>query len=154
VDETDTTTAAEHRDVAGGEFLRRALGLAAAQTSDDRARALVRLAATARRSGLFEEALWALDAAWRLRPSDAAERAVYTCAISVHCDRADYETAIKIGEAAMARSRDAGLLEAMERTYRELFVQTDNPLWEEKWLSVQAVLEEFDLGPAAPSQAL
>jgi len=98
--------------------------LAAATTADDRAWALVRLAADARASNEPESALRLLDSAWLLDPGPEAERAIFTVAIAAHCDGGRYEVAEILVSEQAARSIDTHFAMAAARLYAALYAAT------------------------------
>jgi hypothetical protein len=82
--------------------LQRWLAVAEARTAADRAWQLVGLATTLRQLGESGLALHFLDAAVALRPGPAAEGAAYACAVRVHWDAGDFETARKVEQSSPA----------------------------------------------------
>lgn len=56
--------------------------------------------------------------------SPDVELAAYTCAVAIHCDRKDYDTARVVGEEARTRAVDAHLMRALGRMYYGLFEET------------------------------
>ena len=101
-----------------------ALAAASARNSDQRARKLVQLAAALRRERRLDEALGILDLVVELAPPLICELAAYTCAVAIHCDRGDFETARVVGEETRAKAVDVHLLRALGRMYAGLFRET------------------------------
>lgn len=101
-----------------------ALSAASAHSAEQRAWALVELAASLRREERWQEALGVLDHVVEQKPSPEAELAAYTCAIAVHCDLKDYETARVVGEYARGRAVSPYLMRALGRMYYRLFEET------------------------------
>ena len=126
------------------DLVTRAVAIAHARTSDQRAWALTRLAAALRRAEHHDEALWVLDVADGLRPSMKPECAVFTSAIGVHCDRGDLGVARMIGEEQLGRSLDLKLLRAMVRVYHGIFVQSEDPKDEARWRDMSRRVESLE----------
>ena len=98
----------------------RAIEAARAESSDDRARALVRLAQDLRQHGRAAVTLQVLDAAYQLFPSEEVRRAAYTCAIEAHCDLGHYVVAEVIEREQASRSIDEAFARAALRLYSAL----------------------------------
>jgi hypothetical protein len=105
------------------------MALVKAQGRNDRAWALVNLAAALRREKQYGPALKVLDAARELNPGPQAEVAAYTCAVAIHCDLNDHKTARKVGEFARTRAVDEKLLRALGRSYWAHFHETHEELF-------------------------
>jgi hypothetical protein len=99
------------------ELAGRAIEAARAESNDERAHVLVRLAQDLRRYGRAAVALRALDAACELQPSDEVRRAAYTCAIEAHCDLGQYIVAEVIEREQATRSVDDAFARAALRLY-------------------------------------
>jgi hypothetical protein len=136
-----------------GAILELAVHAATAGSADDKAWALTRLAAGLRSAGQLDLAVTALDAAAGLRPTGWRERALSTCAVSVHCDRDDPERAVAIGEEQLGRSRDEKLLVAMARAYHEAFLTTGTAEYEERRDRVSALLGRYASAASAASSS-
>jgi tetratricopeptide (TPR) repeat protein len=74
----------------------RTIALAQPRNATDRAWALVCLGVALRNTRDYDGALKALDAAVALSSNPRLLRAAYACAVAVHRDRGDYETARRI----------------------------------------------------------
>jgi hypothetical protein len=98
----------------------RAIEAARAESNDERARVLVRLAQDLRRYGRSAVALRALDAACELQPSDEVRHDAYTCAIEAHCDLGQYIVAEVIEREQATRSVDDAFARAALRLYSVL----------------------------------
>jgi hypothetical protein len=98
----------------------------AAASVDERAWALVRLAGDLRARGHYDDALRTLDVAWHLSPGDAAELAVFACAVAIHCDREQYQRALNLERSFVKRGIDLRLALAFERLHAELFGATSD----------------------------
>ncbi|HXG75509.1 MAG TPA: hypothetical protein VNJ53_02975 [Gaiellaceae bacterium] len=98
----------------------RVIQAALADSSDERARILVCLAEDLRAAGRAETALRVLDAAWELRPSEDARRAVFTAAIQAHCDLDRHAVAEAVEREQAPRSVDAAFARAALRLYSAL----------------------------------
>lgn len=118
-----------------------AVQAAGAGSEDERAWRLTRLAAALRKAGELDLAVDALEAAIALCPSDWAERALYTCAVAVHCDRDEPELAVTLGEEQMGRSLDERLLHEMARAYYEALEATGLDVYREQWERISALLD-------------
>lgn len=103
----------------------RAVELAHATRADDRAWGLVRLAADLRALERYDEALYVLDLAWQLSPSERPELATFTCAIAIHCDREDHDIAVKLERDFADRVVDFKFGRACLRLYSELYAMTE-----------------------------
>jgi hypothetical protein len=130
------------------DLVDRSVAIALARTPDERAWALTRMAAVLRRADRFDLALHLLDVADSLYPSEWPERAVFTCAIAVHCDRGDFRMAQTLGEEQFARSVDLKLFLAMARVYHALYRETEDPEYEGLW---QGMRRRIDSAEAAES---
>lgn len=107
----------------------RALDAALATSADARAWALVKLAADLRVLGEIETALFVLDAAWFLGPSTEPSRAMFSCAIGCHCDRADYDVAHLIAAEQPEEYHDEKFSRAAQRLYLTLLELTGEEQW-------------------------
>jgi hypothetical protein len=94
--------------------------MAHATRVNDRAWALVRLAADLRALGEQPRALEVLDVAWLLKPEDEAVRAIETVAIACHCDMGTHETAARIEQQPSSLPPDLRYARASVRLYAEL----------------------------------
>ena len=77
-----------------------------------------------RREERWQEALRVLDLVVEHEPSPDVELAAYTCAVAVHCDLEDYDTARVVGEEARARAVSPHLMRALGRLYYRLFQES------------------------------
>ena len=131
---------------------RRAVEAALATFTDERAWALIRLAADLRALGDRERALAVLDLAWRLEPSRQPAAAVFTCAIACHCDEGDVLTADVIASEQPDEYRDVKFARAACRLYATLLAETGEEKWKielDRHLSLlEPVEQEHDLLPA------
>jgi hypothetical protein len=129
----ETATTDRKVDVVG-----RVLELAAAYRSDDRAWALVRLAADLRALGRHDDALRILDAAWYLEPSDQPQLAMFSCAIAIHCDRDAHDVAVTLERDFVDRGIDLKFGRACIRLYSELYASTEDQEHESRLESYRA----------------
>jgi hypothetical protein len=67
-----------------------------------------------------------LDIASSLSPGFDAERAIFTCAIAVHCDRREYKVAAKLERQQAERSIDLKFARACARLYSELYGESED----------------------------
>jgi hypothetical protein len=109
---------------------------------EQRAWALVALAARLRSDGSRELARIAIDAAVALDAGPGPTRAAYTCAVALHADEGDLETAAKLGEELLAEGHDAYLLRTMARVYWSLWRQTKDETWHDRWWRVHVRLHD------------
>lgn len=126
------------------DLVGRALELAVATTADDRAWALVRLAADLRALERHAEALRVLDVAWQLSPSEHPELAMFSCAIAVHCDRGEHELAIKLERGFSERGIDLKFGRACLRLYAELYAVTDDEEHRARRDSYRSAIDLFE----------
>ena len=95
--------------------------------ADSQAWLLVELAHILRRRGHSDEALEALELAVGVRRSSGAELAAYACAVAVHLEAGDCETAAKVAESARRRAGDVTLLRALGESHLALWHETGEP---------------------------
>ena len=112
------------RPVRQADLVARCLDLARATRVNERAWALVRLAADLRALGDHRRALYVLDTAWFLLPEDEAVRAIETVAIACHCDMGAHLTAVRIEQQPGSLPPDLKRARAAVRLYAELFEAT------------------------------
>jgi hypothetical protein len=108
---------------------RRAIEAALATSTDERAWALIRLAADLRVLGEIDTALVALDTAWHLHPSTEPARAMFSCAIACHCDTAAYTKAETIASEQPEEFHDLKFSRAAVRLYSTLLEETGEERW-------------------------
>jgi hypothetical protein len=120
------------------------LAMHAAATADVERRAwmLATLAARLRREHEPELARLAIEGAVALGAGPEATRAARTCAIALHADDGDFETAVRLGEELLAEGRDPYLLKTMARVYWGLWRETKDELWHDSWWRVHVQLNE------------
>jgi hypothetical protein len=111
------------------DYPRRAVEAALATSTDDRAWALVRLAADLRADGDRARALRVLDLAWELGPSSAPAAAMFTCAIACHCDEHELATAHMVASEQPGEHRDVRFARAACRLYATLLAETGDERW-------------------------
>jgi hypothetical protein len=97
------------------------VALVRSHATEDRAWALVKLAADFRALGDLDAALRLLDTAWQARPGGRAERAIFTVAVAVHCDAGRHEVAETLAREQSERSTDALFAMAAARVHAELW---------------------------------
>jgi hypothetical protein len=73
-----------------------------------------------------------------------ATRAAYTCAVAIHADNGDLETARKIGEEELTAGADEHILKVMARVYWALWQETRLVEYRDRWSRVGEALEAFD----------
>jgi hypothetical protein len=123
-----------------------AVQAAVAPDPEQRAWMLVALAGRLRQEGSTELARQAVDAAVTLNAGLEPTRAAQACAVALHADEGDLETAAKLGEELLAEGHDAYLLRTMARVYWSLWRQTKDETWHDRWWRVHVRLHE---SPAA-----
>ena len=111
---------------------------------EQRAWALVALAARLRADGSRELARIAIDAAVALDAGPGPTRAAYTCAMAIHADEGDLQTAVKLGEELLEEGCFPELLQAMSRIYWELWKDTEDAVWLRGWRRVNGLLDGAD----------
>lgn len=126
------------------DLVERCLEIAAATRADDRAWALVKLAADLRRLERYDDALRVLDLASELLGDPRSELAVYTCAIAVHCDRSEHEVAIKLERQVVAGGVDVKFGLACRRLYSELHAKTGDEEHRARRDSYRALVESLE----------
>ena len=119
-----------------------AVQAAAAPDREQRAWMLVALAARLRQEGHTELARLAVDGAVALDAGTAPTRAAYTCAVALHADEGDLETAVKVGEELLAGGTDPYLLKAMARVYWGLWRKTKDETWHDRWWRIHVSLHD------------
>jgi hypothetical protein len=124
------------------DFPRRAIEAALATGTDDRAWALVRLAADLRADGDQRKALLVLDIAWGLAPSGGPSAAMFTCAIACHCDEGEFFTAHVVASEQPEEYRDVKFARAACRLYATLLAETGEQRWKLELDRHLAVLDE------------
>ncbi|MGH3111642.1 MAG: hypothetical protein ACRDQT_12085, partial [Gaiellaceae bacterium] len=135
----ETANGRREADVVG-----RVLELAAARGSDERAWALVRLAADFRALGRHDEVLRVLDAAWYLEPSEQPELAIFSCAIGIHCDRRAYDVAMTLERDFADRGIDLKFARACVRLYVDLYAETEDEEHQARVASYRSYVELFE----------
>ena len=126
------------------DVIGRVLALAAAHRADDRAWALVRLAADLRALGRHDDALRVLDAAWFLEPSEQPELAMFSCAIAIHCDRQAHDVAVTLERDFAERGIDLKFGRACVRLYSELYAATEDDEHQARLESYSAHVQLFE----------
>jgi hypothetical protein len=108
---------------------RRAVEAALASSTDERAWALVRLAADLRAMDDQRTALRVLDLAWSMGPSTHPAAAMFTCAVACHCDLDDLYTAQLIAGEQPDDYRDVKFARAACRLFAALLEETGEERW-------------------------
>jgi tetratricopeptide (TPR) repeat protein len=126
-----------------------AVAAALATTVDERAWALVSLAARLRSEGNVDLALRVLDAAVAFGPEWRAQSAAFTTAAAIHCDLGQLDTARAICDETLARGVDPYLLKIALRVYWELFRSTKLEEFRVRWESLSHALEAVEGESAA-----
>ena len=118
------------------------LAVQAATTPDPAQRAwrLVALAARLRREHELELARVAVRGALELDAGPEPTRAAYTCAVALHADEGDLQTAVRVGEELLADGQDDYLLTTMARVYWQLWRETKDETWHDRWWRIHVRL--------------
>jgi hypothetical protein len=95
--------------------------------ADSQAWLLVELAHILRRRGRPDEALEALELAVGVRRTTGAELAAYACAVAVHLEAGDGETAAEVAECARRRAGDVACARALGESLLDLWHETGEP---------------------------
>jgi hypothetical protein len=106
---------------------------------EQRAWALVALAQRLRRERASELGRLAVDAAIALDAGPAPTRAARTVSVSLLADEGHLEAAVALGEQLLSEARDTSLLKALARVYWELWQQTEDEAWHERWWQVSVL---------------
>jgi hypothetical protein len=109
---------------------------------EERAWTLVALARRLRRDGHVDFARRAVEAAVALDAGPEPTRAAQACAVVLHADEGDLETAVELGEALLAEGHDEYLLKTMARVYWSLWRQTKDETWHDRWWRIHVRLHE------------
>lgn len=128
---------------------RRAVEAALATSTDERAWALVRLAADLRAMDELRTALGVLDLAWSMEPSTVPAAAMFTCAIACHCDVGDLYTGQLIAGEQPDEYRDVKFARAACRLYAALLAETGEERWKRELDRHVAILDAADAPVAA-----
>lgn len=126
------------------DMLDDALVAALAVDDDDRAWALVKIAAQLRQRGDSDRALLALDGADMLGGL-TARAAAFTCAAGVHRDRGDLQEALKAGERAVSLHESDYALSALAAVYHAIWRESRRDDDRARW---RAVSDRLDLAVA------
>jgi hypothetical protein len=119
-----------------------AVQAAVAPDREQRAWMLVALAARMRQEGRTDLARLVVDAAVSLDAGAAPTRAARTCAVAVHADDGDFESAARLGEELLAEGPDPYLLKALARVYWGLWRKTKDETWHDRWWRTHVRLHE------------
>ena len=122
--------------------LQLAVQAAVAPDPEQRAWTLVALAGRLRREGSTELARRAVEAALTLDAGREPTRAAHACAVALHADDGDLETAAKLGEELLAEGHDAYLLKTMARVYWGLWRETKDETWHDRWWRIHVRLHD------------
>jgi hypothetical protein len=109
---------------------------------EERAWTLVALARRLRRDGNVELARRAVEAAVALEAGPEATRAAGACSVALYADEGDLATAVKVGEELLAEGHDAYLLKTMARVYWNLWRQTKDETWHDRWWRMHVRMHE------------
>lgn len=102
-----------------------AISAAAERSADQRAWGLVTVAKHLRSDGDFDLAMLAIEAAVSIDAGGEPTRAAYTCAVAIHADRGELDTAYTLAEELVSESADPYALKALARVCWELWERTE-----------------------------
>jgi len=122
--------------------LQLAVQAAVAPDPEQRAWTLVALAGRLRQEGSTELARRAVEGAVALDAGRDPTRAAHACAVALHVDDGDLETAVKLGEELLAEGDDAYLLKTMARVYWSMWRRTKDESWHDRWWRVHVRLHD------------
>jgi len=131
------------------DLVARCLELARATRANERAWALVRLAADLRALRDPARALGVLDIAWLIEPEDQAVRAIET--VASHCDMGTHEAAVRIER--QARPPDLKYARAAVRLYAEIFDATGDEEYRIRRDFYSMLVSEVTRGTSTASSA-
>jgi hypothetical protein len=117
--------------------------------AEQRAWALVALAHRLRRERAGELARLAVDAAIAIDAGSAPTRAARTVSVSLLADDGHLGAAAALGEQLLHEGHDTGVLKALARVYWELWQETGDEAWHERWWEVNVLRHD---GMAPPSE--
>jgi hypothetical protein len=123
-----------------------AVQAAVAPDPEQRAWLLVALAVRLRQEGSTELAKRAVEAAVALDVGAEPTRAARACAVALHADDGELETAVTLGEELLAEGHDAYLLKTMARVYWSLWRQTKDETWHDRWWRTHVRLHQAPVG--------
>ncbi len=107
--------------------------------AEQRAWALVALAHRLRRERSGDLARLAVDAAIAVDAGPAVTRAARTVSVSLLADDGHLGAAAALGEQLLAEAHDPGVLKALARVYWELWQETSDEAWHERWWDVNVL---------------
>ena len=128
-----------------------AIDAAIATDAEERAWALVTLAAQLRDHDERRRALEVLDAVVAFNPSWEAQSAAFTTAAAIHCDLGDLATARSICDQTLARGVNRFILGAAVRIYWELAKSTKLQEFYDRWKALSAALEQIERDAPVPA---
>jgi hypothetical protein len=128
-----------------------AIDAATATDAEQRAWALVALAARLREDDERARALEVLDAVVAFDPPWEVQSAAFTTAAAIHCDLGDLKTARSICDETLAKGVNEYILSAAVRVYWELARSTRLQEFHDRRKDLSAALEELTRAAAAPA---
>ena len=115
------------------DLVDRCVAIARAKTNDARAWELTKLGYALGAVHEFDKAIEVLDAAYSVAVSDSARVGALTCAVEVHVESGDVETAQLIALPLHQYEDDVDVLETLARLYRASYLRTENPEMHHEW---------------------
>jgi hypothetical protein len=123
----------------GGSAIELAVWAAVEPDVEQRAWALVALAQRLRRERASLLGCLAVDAAIALDAGVAPTRAARTVSVSLLADEGHLQAAVALGEQLLTEARDTSLLKVLARVYWELWQETGQDDWHERWWQVSVL---------------
>ena len=128
-----------------------AIDAATATDAEQRAWALVALAARLREDDERARALEVLDSVVAFDPSWEAQSAAFTTAAAIHCDLGDFKTARSICDQTLAKGVNEYILSAAVRVYWELARSTKLQEFYDRRDALSAALDEMRNAATVPT---
>jgi hypothetical protein len=109
---------------------------------EQRAWGLVALAHRLRRERATELARLAVDGAIALDAGPAVTRAARTVTVCLLADDGHLGAAAALGEQLLAEAHDQGVLKALARVYWQLWQDTKDEAWHDRWWQVNVLRQD------------
>lgn len=128
-----------------------AIHAAIATDAEQRAWALVGLAARLRDDDERQTALDVLDAVVAFDPSWEIQSAAFTTAAAIHCDLGDLGTARSLCDQTLSKGVNRFILGAAVRIYWELAQSTKLQEFYDRWKALSSALDEMEKDASVPA---
>lgn len=132
----------------GSSAIELAMWAAVEKDIEQRGWALVALAQRLRRERAGELARLAVDAAIALDAGRAQTRAARTVSVLLLADDGELNAAVALGEQLLTEAQDTSLLKALARVYWELWQDTGDEDWHDRWWHVNLLRHDANAEPA------